>query len=53
MLHNNERFEANRYGDKKIVKESIIESWKLNPESPSWLPLYVEINELEDETALL
>ena len=53
VLYNNERFEAHLYGDKKIVKESVITQWSLNPASPSWLPFFVEIEELEDETALL
>ena len=53
VLTNNERFGSNQYGESKIIKESTIIEWQLNPRSPSWVPYYVEMQELEDESAFL
>ena len=39
ILYNIERFDPTRYGDEKIVKESIISDMQFDPRSPSYVAL--------------
>ena len=36
LLYNNERFDATKFGDDKIVRESLIKQQQFDPKLPSW-----------------
>ena len=51
IYFNTERFDRTKYGAEAIVKESNIVTQQVDHRVPNWIQTYVEINELEDETA--
>ena len=52
-LHNDERLNAQGFGDDSIIKESKITSKQFDVRNPNWFELNIEMNELEDETSIL
>lgn len=53
VLYNQERLDLKNFGDGTIIKESVIRDMQLNPRSPAWIPLDIQLGEIEDETAIL
>jgi hypothetical protein len=41
------------YGYDTIIRESVIRDMQMNPRSPTWIPLDIQLGEIEDETAIL
>ena len=52
-LHNDERLNAQGFGDDSIIKESKITKMQVDETKPNWIDLNIEMNELEDETSIL
>ena len=53
IMYNYERFDPTKYGDYRIVKESMISFKKINPYEPSFYLSFFKHQELEDEIDLL
>ena len=53
ILHNVERLDLLKFGNDKIVKESIIKDLQFDPRIPTWVEIAVQQEELEDETAFI
>ena len=47
------RFQLDEYGEKRIVKESVVTQIQPDTERPSWINTVIESNLLIDETSLL
>ena len=53
IFYNIERFDPTKYGDEKIVKESVMSEMQFDPRSPSYVPFDIMVQEIEDETDLI
>ena len=53
ILYNTERFDPTKYGDDKIIKESLMSEMQFNPHTPSFVGLNFLKTDIEDETDLI
>lgn len=53
MYFNDEHYEPNEYGDKVVRQESRIVEQRVNENVPSYFSLYLETNELTDNSDYL
>ena len=53
VLVNQKRFDPQKYGNERIIEESVIlENW-MNPEIPQWFFSNLQLQEVEDETEFI